>query len=176
MGKEGVMRRRLYFLLPDVKRARGMFKDLLLARVEERHVHFLAREGTSLKDLPEATLLQRSDAIHGLGVGLIAGGTAGAVTGLAMLVFPPMGMVANYGLILVTSLVGACIGVWVAGMIATDVPNSHLSRFRHDVARGKILAMVDVPKSRMDEVTELVHRHHPEIVTRGRDPTIPAFP
>ncbi len=42
------MRRRLYFLVPDVKRAREMFRDLLLARIEERHIHFLGREGTAL--------------------------------------------------------------------------------------------------------------------------------
>jgi hypothetical protein len=170
------MRRRLYFLLPDVKQAREMFRDLLLARIEERHVHFLARDGVSLKDLPEATLLQKSDAIHGLGVGLIVGGATGAVAGLVVWLFPPLGIVTNLGLILVLSLVGAFIGVWVSGMVAADIPNSHLARFRKDVEHGKILAMVDIPKARIDEVTALVHRHHPEIVARGRDPTIPAFP
>src|SRR5438552_2571485 len=36
------MRRRLYFLLPDVESARHTADDLLLARVEDRHMHFLA--------------------------------------------------------------------------------------------------------------------------------------
>ena len=38
------MRRRLYFLLPDVKRARQVVKELLVARIEECHeriAHFL---------------------------------------------------------------------------------------------------------------------------------------
>ncbi len=170
------MRRRLYFLLPDVKRAREMFKDLLLARIEERHIHFLAKEGASLADLPEATLLQKSDAIHGLGVGLIVGGATGAAAGVAVLLFPPTGLFTGLGVILVTSLIGAFMGVWVSGMIAADVPNTHLVRFMPDVERGKILAIVDIPKQRMDEVMELVHRHHPGAEARGRDPTIPAFP
>src|SRR5688500_11184033 len=36
--KETFMRRRLYFLLPDVESARRTADDLLLARVEDRHM------------------------------------------------------------------------------------------------------------------------------------------
>jgi len=170
------MRRRLYFLLPDVKSAREMFKDLLLARIEERRVHFLAKEGVSLGDLPEATMLQKSDAVHGLGVGLIAGGATGALAGLVVLLFPPTGLATGLGVILVTSLIGAFMGVWVSGMIAADVPNTHLASFMPEIERGKVLAIVDIPKERMDEVKRLVRRHHPDVEARGRDPTIPAFP
>ena len=73
------MRRRLYFLLPDVKSARQVFKKLLLARIEDRHIFFLAKEGVELSDLPEATMLQKSDEIHGLGVGLVVGGRINGV-------------------------------------------------------------------------------------------------
>ncbi len=72
------MRRRLYFLLPDVKTAKAVFNKLLLARIEQQHVFFLAREGMSLSDLPEATMLQKSDEIHGLALGLVVGGATGA--------------------------------------------------------------------------------------------------
>lgn len=170
------MRRRLYFLLPDVKRARELFRDLLLARIDEHHVHFLAKEGAALGDLPEATLLQKSDAIHGLGVGLIVGGATGTLAGVVALIFPPSGLVMGLGVILITCLIGAIMGVWVSGMIAADVPNTHLAKFERDIEGGKILAIVDVPKERMDEVAGLVRRHHPGAEARGRDPTIPAFP
>ena len=79
-------------------------------------------------------------------------------------------------MVLVTSLIGAFMGVWVSGMIAADVPNTHLARFMPEVERGKVLAIVDIPKNRMDEVTKLVRRHHPDAEAHGRDPTIPAFP
>ena len=42
------MLRRLYWLLPDVESARRTADDLLLARVEHGHMHFLARRGTDL--------------------------------------------------------------------------------------------------------------------------------
>ncbi len=168
------MRRRLYFLLPDMKRARQVFNELLLERIEERHIHFMAREGRSLGDLPEATLLQKSDAIHGLGVGLTAGGVTGAASGVFVLMFPPSGLVMGLGVVLIMSLLGAIMGIWAAGMIATSVMNTHLRPFEKDLKRGKILMMLDVPKDRMEDITHTIQRH--KAVVRGRDPTIPAFP
>jgi hypothetical protein len=38
------MRRRIYWLLPDLESARATMDDLLLARIEKRHIHFVARE------------------------------------------------------------------------------------------------------------------------------------
>jgi hypothetical protein len=53
------MRRRLYFIMPDLMSARKMMDDLLLARVEERHIHFLAKRGTPMDGLHEASTLQK---------------------------------------------------------------------------------------------------------------------
>ena len=38
------MRRRIYWLLPDLASARRTMNDLLLARIAEQHIHFVARE------------------------------------------------------------------------------------------------------------------------------------
>lgn len=52
--------RRIYFLAPDIAITKKIVDDLLLARVEERHIHVLAKRGTPLEDLPEASLLQKA--------------------------------------------------------------------------------------------------------------------
>ena len=72
------MRRRLYFLLPDVESARRAADDLLLARVEDRHMHFLARRGTELEELHETGYFIKTDLVLG-----------GAVLG-ALIVFYPI--------------------------------------------------------------------------------------
>src|ERR1700754_2520540 len=41
--KEFDMRRRIYWLLPDLASARRTMDDLLLARIAEQHLHFVAR-------------------------------------------------------------------------------------------------------------------------------------
>src|SRR6185312_14134620 len=75
------MRRRLYFLLPYVESARHTADDLLLARVEDRHMHFLAKRGTNLAELHEAGYLIKTDFMHGAGVGLGLGTLGGAALG-----------------------------------------------------------------------------------------------
>lgn len=170
------MRRRLYFLLPDTKSARQVVEELLLARIEERHIHTVARDGVALGSLPQATILQKSDALHGLWSGLFIGGATGLIAGVAAVVFPPSGLSVGLGIILATGLIGALMGLWVCGMIAVDVPNSQLRGFRDAIATGKVLMIVDVPKREVEGVSRLVRRHHPEADMRGIEPTIPAFP
>jgi hypothetical protein len=168
------MRRRLYFLLPDLDTARKVVDELLLARIEERHMHVLAREGTELKDLPEATLFQKSDFVHAVERGIALGGGTGAVAGLAAIAIP--GMVLGGGAILGIALAGAGMGAWLAGMIGMDVPNSRLDEFESAINAGSILMMVDVRKEQVEEVSQSVKQHHPEADMHGTEPTIPAFP
>jgi len=170
------MRRRLYFLLPDIKSAKAVFRKLLLARVEARHVYFLAKEGTALSDLPEATMLQKSDELHGLALGLVVGGATGALAGIVALMFPPSGLAMGFGVILAMSVIGAIVGIWVSGMIASDVPNTRLQRFAREIERGKILMMVDIPKDQVEEISHMIRENQPHAAPGGRDPTIPAFP
>ena len=49
------MTHRLYFALPDVASARQLADDLLPARVEDRRMHFLAKRGTDLGALHDAS-------------------------------------------------------------------------------------------------------------------------
>jgi len=80
------------------------------------------------------------------------------------------------GVILAMSLIGAIVGIWVSGMIASNVPNTRLKKFSRDIEQGKILLMVDVPKDQIKEITALIREQYPDADVRGRDPTIPAFP
>ena len=170
------MRRRLYFLLPSTARARQMVDELLLARIGDHHIHVLAKEGVPLGDLPQANLLQRSDLIHGLGVGFGVGGATGILTGLVAIAFPPEGITLGGWTLLVTALAGALIGAWVAGMVGTDIPNSQLREFATAVDKGQILMMVDVPREKVDIVKNMIKLHHPEADMQGIEPHMPAFP
>lgn len=171
-----LMRRRLYFMLPDVDSARKMMDEMLLARIEDRRVHFLARRGTLPPDLPEATVLQKTDVVHGAQLGIAIGGVAGTLGGLLVVLFPPAGVSLQLVTVLIAALLGALFGAWVSSMAASAVPNSKLKAFHSDIEQGKVLMMVDVPMRRAQEISELVARRHPEAVSGGFEPTIPAFP
>jgi len=76
------MRRRLYFLLPDVASTRQVVDDLLVARIEARRLHVLARRDMDLQDLPEASVLQKTDVVHGAQIGALLGAAAGGIGGV----------------------------------------------------------------------------------------------
>src|SRR5579863_4514940 len=156
------MRRRLYFILPDVAGARRVADDLLLARVEDRHMHFLAQRGTDLGELHEAGYMQKTDLVHGAEVGLAIGGGGGFLLGVFVFLVPPEGVTLQLATVLFTTLASAFLGAWIASLAGTAVPNSRLKLYQDDIAHGKILLMLDVPASRVEEIRALISRHHPE--------------
>ena len=168
------MKRRLYFLLPDVSSTRQIVNELLLARVDSRHIHVIAKDETSVEGLPEANLFQKSDIIHGLEMGLVVGGLTGAVGGIIASQLNTI--LAGGALILACSLAGAFIGAWVAGMIGTDVRNSQIKAYQPAIDHGDILLMVDTPKQRVAEIIGMIKSRHPEAHDQKVEPTIPAFP
>lgn len=168
--------RRIYFLVPDVPSGKAIVNELLLARIEERRIHVLARDGTPLQDLPAARLAQRSDLIPALERGAAAGGLTGAVAGLMAATFPPAGLVLGGGAVVGITLLGSGFGAWVSAMIGVGVPSRRLAQFEGAIAGGELLMMVDVPSARVEEVEAIVTRHHPEAELEGFEPNIPEFP
>lgn len=173
------MNRRLYFVLPDVGSAREVMNDLLLARIEERRMHFLGKRGTDLEDLPEAGVLQKTDLLHGAFLGAIWGGAVGAAIALVLHFAPQawVGFEVGLGAVLPLAVLGALFGGWVSGtLIGSSTPNQHLLPFERDFEQGRILLMVDVPRERVEEIRALVNGRHPEAEDRGVEPLKPAFP
>ena len=164
------MRRRIYWLLPDLGSAQRTMDDLLLARIEERHIHFVAREGIDMSGLHAANLLQTSDVIRAAEAGLVIGGACGAVLGALVAVYYPIfGDSPQWGLIAVLAFVGAGLGAWASSMIGISTPSERLKRFQGEIERGGILLMADVPRGRLQA-------QHPEARLEGIEPNIPAFP
>jgi hypothetical protein len=166
----------MYVTLPDTSSAKKLADDLLLARVEDKHMHFLARRGTDLGELHEASYLQKTDAVHGAAVGLVVGGLLGIFLGLFLVYFPPGGATLQLVTVLITAVVGAGLGAWVSTMVGLQVPNSRLKGFDPELQDGKILLMLDIPAGRYEEVKSIIARTHPEAMDRGQEATVPAFP
>jgi hypothetical protein len=170
------MRRRLYFLLPDVSGTQQVVDDLLLARIEARRIHVLGRRDMDLGDLPQANVLQKTDVIHGGQTGMILGAALGAVCGVLFTIFPLGDSSLPLVAILVGSLLGALFGFWTSSLVGAAVPNSRLTPFQVWIERGMLLLMVDVASRDRQRIMDLVIRRHPLAAPGGTEPTIPAFP
>ena len=170
------MRRRLFFLMPDLASTRRMMDDLLLARVEERHIHVLARRGTSMQGLHEANVLQKSDLIHGAQIGLGIGAVLGVAVGIALVTTLVPDERWQIATVLGACVIGAVFGTWVSSMVGSSAPNSRLRQFNDAIDAGRILVMADVPDHRLNQVRDAMRGRHPDAEDRGIDPHIPAFP
>jgi len=168
--------RRIYFLVPDVTTTKRIVDELLLARIEERHIHVIAKSGTPMEDLPEANLLQKSDFIPAVERGLALGGTTGILAGLVAITLPATATMLAGGVLLMATLSGAGIGAWAGGMIGISVGSTRIKQFEDAIEAGQLLLLADVPKSRVDEIEERVKQHLPQVEIKGTEPTIPAFP
>jgi len=166
----------MYVTLPDLASARQLANDLLLARIEDRHMHFLAKRGTDLGELHEASYLHKTDTVHGAFTGFVIGGIVGVLAGALLVNFPPGGLSLDLVAVLIAAVVGAGLGTWIASMVGLQVPNSKLAAFDGEIQEGKILLMLDVPSTRYEEVRQVIARTHPEAADRGNEPTVPAFP
>src|SRR5262245_33075961 len=131
------MRLRMYVTLPDLASARQLANDLLLARVEDRHMHFLARRGTDLGELHEANYLFKTDLVRGAGIGLALGLLGGVILGSIIVNYPPEGTHPGMTAALTATILGAVLGVWMGSMAAVAVPNSRLRSFNDEIGRGK---------------------------------------
>ena len=168
--------RRIYFLVPDINSTKRVVNELLLARIEERHIHVIAKSGTPLEELPEANLLQKSDFVPAVQQGLALGVTTGLLAGLVAVALPPASTVIAGGILLGTTVVSAGIGAWLSGMIGVNVGNRRIKEFEDAIEAGHFLILADVPADRVDEIEKRIKQHISEVEVETTEPKIPAFP
>jgi len=170
------MRKRIYWLLPDLDAARKTMNELLLARVSDRHIHFVAGDGADMTGLHAANILQTSDLVEAAQTGLLVGAGLGAAGGVvAAYVLTGTGA-APQAVVIALAGLGAVLGTWSSSMIGSSTPSRRLRRFEASIAKGHYLLMVDVPRTRVTEIEELLDRTHPEAHFEGLEPNVPAFP
>jgi uncharacterized membrane protein YeaQ/YmgE (transglycosylase-associated protein family) len=150
----------------------------LLASVDSRHIHIISNNEPELirARLPEASLFEKTDVVPAFERGLVVGFATGLIAGLIGSSFSPLGLNFDGATILGITLAGAVFGAWISGMIGVSLHNSQLKSFENAIAGGGLLIIVDVPKSRMAEITNMVKSHHPEAISEGSEPSMPAFP
>lgn len=171
------MRHRIYYLLPNLDSARKVLDDLLLARIELRHIHFLTTKLQLPPDMPEANVLQKSDIVHGAGSGMIAGGLLGLGLGAVIVFYFGFEDASTEALVVVIAAVaGVLFGAWAASLVAAALPNSRLTAFYPELDKGRILLMADVPARRVAEIEGMLRERHPEMRFGGEESHMPIFP
>jgi hypothetical protein len=154
--------RRLYVLIPTESSCRDLVEELESAGVSSNHLHVIAGLEHELRDLPDASIWQRTELGRGIELGSGLGGAAGLLGGLLAIAFPPAGIVVGGGALVVSTVAGAGFGALVTALLGSQEHNHKLDAFKKALSSGQLLLMIDVPRARVDEVKNTILRHHPD--------------
>lgn len=105
-----------------------------------------------------------SEAGTGLGVGAVAGGTVGLLTGLGLLAIPGLGPVVAAGWLAATAVgavAGGAVGGIVGALVSAGVPEEHAEVYSEAVRRGGTLVSVKADASQSQTVHDILDRHDP---------------
>ncbi len=162
------MHLKLHFLLPNIKVAHKASEAMLLARVEDKNVCFLAKPDTDLGVLRHATALEATNTFHEGLKGVLMGAGLGLLGGLYVLYFPawftdsPLWFTnaSWYTILAVTTLLGAAAAAFGAALLGFNILNTDLERYHKRIDDGAVLMIVSVPYQRANEIRKIVRKLH----------------
>ncbi|MES2579303.1 MAG: hypothetical protein V4552_02055 [Pseudomonadota bacterium] len=162
------MNLKLKFLLPNIKAAHEASDAMLLARIEDKNVCFLAKPGVKLGNLRPASAIEATNAVHEGFRGVLLGAGIGLLGGLYVLYFPlwltdspPWFTNASPLTILVsTGLMGAAAAAFGAALLGVNLFNTDLNQFKKRIDKGAVLMIVSVPFNRASEIRQIVKKLH----------------
>lgn len=158
------MREHLKFLLPNIETANQASEALLLARIDNKNISFLARPGIQLGKLQAASMVESSNMVNGGERGILIGATVGLIFGLYTHYFQPWiteSMHLNWMLFVGALMVlGAALSAIGAAVFGSNLFNDDLEKYRKRIDGGAILMIVSTPSQRSTEVTKIVSKLH----------------
>ena len=168
--------RRIYFLVPDIATTKRIVDELLLSRIEEKHIHVLAKRGTQSGRTTRSQPASKERFCSRGGAWARVGGTAGALAGLVAIALPlPQRSLAG-GILLGAPLQGRESAHGPGSMIGVSTANSRVKQFEEAIEAGQLLVLADVPKKSVAEIEARIKAHLPQVNVEGTEPIIPAFP
>jgi hypothetical protein len=164
------MSKRLYFLVTEEAAAKAVTDSLRARGLEDDRIFAVAKRDKYLleRDIPDAGLLQTSNAINAAKRGAVIGGIAGVFAGLTAMTIVSTGLIAAGGAVAALGAAGAAAGTWTSSMIGVSVPNWDLKAFQEAVDQGQILLLTDVPDNSAEAVrAEILEAHAETVVNDG---------
>ena len=63
----------------------------------------------------------------------------------------------------------------MSGLSGLQVGNSKVKQYQEAIEKGGLLVMVDLPKERIDDISKVIVKHHPNAEFEGIEPILQLF-
>ncbi len=157
------MYRRLFFLFPNIENAKKAVQDLIQENINIKQIHSLSRPGVNLEGLPTSAPNQQrdmhtkiEDTLWSLNLGIF-------FTALVILLMSIIS--GNYFLATMSLIV--MVATYSTGYYYLTKPTIHLSGFHAAFQHNEILLMVDVPKTQVAKIEQILHDKNPSASEEG---------
>ena len=158
------MFRRLYFLLPSVNLSQQVVNELHALGIQDRYIHALSHQGMPMQFLPVATEEHKKDLAQHVENFIWKANIILFFVSMATLIYSVVAGSLLYSIISLSIMLMS----FIAGdFYARYIPHAHISDFKNAIQHNEILIMVDVPKYRVAEIENCVHKHHPAAIEGG---------
>ena len=158
------MKPKLKFLLPDIKTAHLASEALLLARVDDKNISFLAKPGTDMGKLQVASTLESTNIINDGEKGIMYGAIVGFLIGLYLYYFEPWVAQTTQAhvavIVTIATLVGAMASAIGAAVFGVNMFNTDLNKYKNKIDNGAVLMIVTAPFQRSTEIRKIVKSLH----------------
>lgn len=163
---------RLYYLFDDISAVQHITDYLHRHRVPDSRIHVLSGDEAGLYKyrLHSASPLQTREMVRFGEEGGVIGLVVGAVVGLALVYSLDFLRQMPAIAFAVVTLIIAAHGAWIGGMVGLATTNRRLKKFLPAINEGRHLVMIDLPRSRVQEITEVIRaqfHQSPREETRG---------
>jgi len=148
-------------MIPNIKSASSVAKELRELGVTNSHVHLLSQDAHDAQDahILAANAFHVSDAWHMTKQGALAG----MIFGFGTVLLTTSGMFIGVAAYMQAGVIGAAAGAAIGSVIGMGRNESNIEEHEMDIEEGKQMLLVDVEKKNQYELIEKIHRHHAEV-------------
>jgi hypothetical protein len=162
---------RIYFLLPDMVKARSVIDELLQLKLNRRNIHIVSGHAVDFDESLQSTVVESSEIRNLLVHGIVASVVVGTIGGLAAMLLLPGALSWSHGSVLAMTLAGTAFGGWLSMASRMDETNERYRMLFASILRGDILMIVDANHKQVEVVREVVRNRCAHALLESDDHT-----
>lgn len=156
--------RRLCLLIPDITTTKRIADHMKTNGISDGHIHVLGRSALAIDHLHlnKANLFQTTNLPQALLRGGVIGLILGMLMGVSLLWLSPWGIVVPPTGVVVFTVLGLILGLWISGLVGIGVQNPVVEQNSLSIQQGKYLMIIDLDSEQAKNIAGTIAERFPQ--------------